>query len=138
MSRRCTDRDQDLLLLVHGQVSLLQGLRLRLHLLFCRECRKRSRAFTSVSTAFRAELGQARIQRRRVRPSIALAAAMACILVTLSLAFWAHTTLSWYSFEPSPAATITPAQLEEIKKNRGEDKSGPRSHAQKPSRASVD
>jgi len=132
------DRDQELLMLVHGQFSLLHGLPLRLHLLFCRDCRQRSRAFASVSTAFRAELGQKRVPRRRLRPSIALAASMACILVTLSLALWAYTTLSWYSFEPSPAATITPAELEEMKKNRGNDKSGPRSHAQKPSRASVD
>jgi hypothetical protein len=125
-------------MLVHRELALLPALALRFHLLACRACRERSRRFASVSDRFRGEFGQPRVARRRLRPSLALVAAMVCILATFSLGVWAYNTLNWYSYEADPAATITRAELDEMKKKRGKDKTGPRSHAQKPSRASVD
>jgi len=104
----------------------------------CLQCRRRSETFATVSSAIRAEIGQARKIRRRLRPSLGYAAVMAGILAMLSLAVWAYTSFSWYSYETSPAATISASELEAAKKNKNKERSGPRSHAQKPSRTSVD
>ena len=46
---KCEDRDQDLLLLVHGELSLLQRGRTLLHLRRCPRCRERQEQLSTVS-----------------------------------------------------------------------------------------
>ncbi|HZT43434.1 MAG TPA: zf-HC2 domain-containing protein [Chthonomonadaceae bacterium] len=47
----CTDRDQDLLLLAHGELSPLRRLRLLAHLRRCPRCRARQASLAGVSAA---------------------------------------------------------------------------------------
>src|SRR5579859_2628420 len=73
MSERCLERDQDLLLLVHGELSWPRHLLTRAHLCGCTLCRQRRAQFQWVSQALARAIGGRGVSSERasrLRPSV--------------------------------------------------------------------
>lgn len=96
----CTDRDQDLLLLAHGELPLLPRLRLLAHLRRCPRCRQRQADLAGVSAALAGAIrprGRGPwTPPRMAAPSGVMAALslwllvlmVACVLGGLSVVIW--------------------------------------------------
>jgi len=119
----CVERETALLMLIHGEVKGISKWSLRLHMLFCRDCRARLAGFYGISQNLATNLENPRLGVRRiVLPSVIGVIGVILGVVTLSvviaglLATWLGSSDGTGSCPTLPPARQNSAQkIQEVK-----------------------
>ena len=85
MKPACARHDQDILMLVHGEIESRRALLVRAHLALCPACRERRRRLEGVTRSLAAVLANPRLGMRRLAPSRALWASVGLLVALFAV-----------------------------------------------------